>query len=201
MLSFTRIPRRSVAALAAIALLLMSAAPALAHEARTVAGYDMEVGMINEPVFVGDRSGLEFSVMKDGQPVTGLDATIKASVAYNGATRDLPISARDGADGWYQSVFIPTAAGGYSFHLTGTINGQAIDETFNATPTGYGPVEEASANQFPTQLPSIAALADQAAKGAAAANQVTIALGVGAAGLIVGLIGLGVALASRRRRS
>jgi hypothetical protein len=196
---FKRISRRVLTAVAVTILLLLVAAPALAHEERTVAGYDMEVGLIDEPVFVGDRSGLEFHVVKDDQPVTGLESTLKATVSYNGATRDLPISARDDAPGWYESIFIPTAAGGYGFHLSGTIEGQAIDETFKSTPTGYGAVEEASGNQFPNQLPSLTELSDKATKGADAAGQVPLALGVGAAGVVIGLIGIGLALAGRRK--
>ena len=199
MLLFHRFSVRAVAPVAAACLLLLAAAPALAHQQVSFDGYDLEIGMINEPVFVGDKSGLEFSVMKDSQPVTGLETTLKATTTYNGQTRDLPLDARDDAPGWYESYFIPTAAGGYTFHIYGTIEGNAFDQTFNATPDGYGPVDEASGNQFPNTLPSVAELADQAAKGADASGKVTIALGVGAAGLVVGLIGIGLALAGRRK--
>ena len=185
----------------AAALLLLVAAPVMAHQERTVGAYDLEVGLIDEPVFVGDRSGLEFSVMKDGQPVTGLESTLKATTTYNGQSRDLPISPRDDAPGWYESIFIPTAAGGYSFHISGTIEGTAFDQTFDSTPDGYGPVGEASGNQFPNRLPSVTELSAQATKGADAAGQVTIALGLGAAGVILGLVALGVSLAGRRRRA
>jgi hypothetical protein len=47
-------------------------------------------------------------------------------------------------------------------------------------------------------LPTVAELSAEARKGANAASQVTIALVLGGAGLIVGLLALGVALASRR---
>jgi len=186
-------------ALAMAASLALIAAPALAHEERSVAGYDMEVGFINEPVFVGDKSGLEFSVMKDDQPVEGLEQTLKAQAIYQGQTLDLPLEARDGSPGWYQSVFIPTAAGPYTFHISGTIAGSPIDESFTSSPTGFDEVKEATAGQWPNQLPTVTELSATASKGADAANTALLALGVGAVGVIVGVLGLGLALANRRK--
>jgi hypothetical protein len=187
------------AAIVMAACLALIAAPVLAHEERTVAGYDMEVGFINEPVFVGDKSGLEFSVMKDNQPVTGLEQTLTAQVIYAGETRDLPLDARDDSPGWYQSVFIPTAAGPYTFHISGTIQGTTIDESFTSSPTGFDEVQEAGAGQWPNELPTVSELAATASKGADAANTALIALGVGVIGVVIGVIGLGIALASRRK--
>ena len=34
----------------------------------------MEIGLIDEPVYVGEASGLEFGVSKGEQPVEGLEA-------------------------------------------------------------------------------------------------------------------------------
>jgi hypothetical protein len=190
---------RAAAALGLTAGLLLVAVPASAHEERTVAGYDMEVGLINEPVFVGDKSGLEFSVMKDDQPVLGLEQTLTAQVIYQDQTRDLDVEARDDSPGWYESAFIPTAAGPYTFHISGTIEGNAIDESFTSSPTGFDEVQEASSGEFPNQLPTVTDLSDQASRGASAADQMPIAIGLGALGLVTGLIGIGLALAARRR--
>jgi hypothetical protein len=175
------------------------AGPALAHEEREVAGYDVEVGMINEPVFVGQKSGLEFFVMKGETPVEGLETTLKAEVIYGDAKRDLPITARFDSKGAYESVFIPTAAGKYTFHIFGTIEGNQVDESFTSSPDGFDEVQEAVAGQFPVTLPTAAELSADAKKGADAASQVTIALVLGGAGLLVGLLAVGIALAGRRR--
>ena len=92
----------------------------------------MAVGFINEPVFVGDRSGLEFFVSQNGQPVEGLESTVKAEVIQGGNRRDLPVSRRFGEAGAYQSYFFPTVAGAYTFHLTGTLpDGSSIDQCFS----------------------------------------------------------------------
>jgi hypothetical protein len=196
---FSRLGRRAAALVAAAALLLLSTGVASAHEERTVAGYDVEVGFIDEPVFIGERSGLEFFVHKDDKAITGLDQTLKAEVIYQGQKRDLPITARDGVDGAYESVFIPTAAGPYTFHIFGTIEGAAVDESFTSSPTGFDEVQDTAGGQFPVQFPSEADLVANAQAGKDAASQVTVALGVGIAGVVIGLVGLGVALAGRRR--
>jgi hypothetical protein len=81
------------AAVAAMALVLASVTIASAHEERQVSGYTFEVGFIDEPVFVGQKSGLEFFVHKGDAPVEGLEKTVKAQVIYQDQTRDLPIEA------------------------------------------------------------------------------------------------------------
>lgn len=99
-------------------------------------------------------------------------------------------------------MFFPTAAGGYTFHISGTIEGNAIDESFTSKPDGgFSPVNELSGGQFPVQFPAEADLVASAQAGKDAASQVTIALALGAAGLVAGLIGIGLALAARRRNA
>ena len=189
---------RAMAAFAVAAALSLIAAPVLAHEERDVGAYHLEVGLINEPVFVGDKSGLELLVTKDDQPVNGLEGTVKATVAYQGQTRDLRVEATPEVDGSYWGSFIPTAAGPYTFHLTGTIEGQSLDESFTSSPTGFDEVQEAAPNEFPVQFPTTAELASQAKQGADAASQVTLALALGAAGVVLGIVGIGVSVWSRR---
>ena len=178
---------------------LVAATPVLAHEVREVQGYQFVVGFIDEPVFTGQKSGLEFQVTRNDEPVTGLVETLEAEVIYGDQRRDLPLSPRFGEDGWYQSVFFPTAAGAYTFHISGTIDGQQIDESFTSGPETFNEVEEATSGQFPVSLPTASELAADAERGAEAADRVNIALAVGAAGIILGLIAVGLALAGRRR--
>ena len=196
----SRTLRRVASALLAGLLLAVVAVPALAHEAREVAGTEMEVGLIGEPVYVGQESGLELLVSRDGAPVEGLDQTLKAEVVHGSSKLELTLEAIGEVEPGYRAAFIPTAAGKYTFHITGTIDGTSVDETFTSSPTGFEEVREAASGEFPVTLPTIAELADQAKKGADAAALVPVALALGAAGLIVGLVGIGVALAGRHRR-
>jgi hypothetical protein len=187
------------AILAASILTLSAVVPVFAHEDRAVGAYDLEVGFIAEPVYVGERSGLEIHVTKDDKPVEGLATTLKAQVVFGSQQRDLTLSAREGDPGWYESVFIPTAAGKYTFHLAGTIEDQAIDQSFTSSPTGFVEVDEAATGQFPNILPTTTEISADARKGADAAGQLPLAIGLGAAGAVLGLVALAVSLAGRRR--
>lgn len=179
-------------------LALALAAPADAHDVRQVGDYEFVVGFIGEPVFTGEKSGLELVVTKAGTPVEGLEKTLVAAVIYGDAQRDLPLSATFGEAGAYESVFIPTSAGPYTFHISGTIEGTPIDASFTSSPTGFEEVEELAAGQFPVQFPAPADLAADARRGRDAAAQMPVALALGALGTILGLAALGVALAGRR---
>src|SRR5260221_12131351 len=112
--------RRPLAALGALLLIGLGAAPAMAHEQRDVHGYSFDVGFIDEPVFVGDKSGLELTVRQADKGVTGLETALKAEVIYGTSHRDLSLEPAAGSDGSYRAPFIPTAAGKYTFHITGT---------------------------------------------------------------------------------
>jgi hypothetical protein len=187
------------ATLLAVGIVAVAAPFALAHEEREVGDYAIEVGLIDEPVFVGEKSGLEISVAKGEQPVEGVDATLNAQVIVGGKSMDLPLTAREDQPGWYQSEFIPTQAGPYTFHITGSIEGQAVDATFTSSPEGFNEVQDTAAGQFPVQFPSQADLVAQAQQGADAAAQLPIVMILAVAGLVAGLVALGVAVAGRRR--
>ena len=182
------------------ALLALLAFPGLvaAHEVRQVGAFQFVVGFIGEPVFTDQKSGLEFEVTSNEEPVEGLEESLAAEVTFGGQTRALPLSPRFGAPGWYQSVFFPTAAGPYTFHITGQINGEAIDESFTAGPNTFGEVQDATAGQFPVAFPATADVVRDARAGAAASTTATLALVLGAAGLLVGLVTLGLTFARRR---
>ena len=175
------------------------AAPVDAHDDRQIGDYEFSVGLIGEPVFTGEKSGLELVVTKAGTPIEGLEKTLVATVIYGDAQRDLPLSATFGQAGAYESVFIPTSAGPYTFHFSGTIEGTPIDASFTSSPTGFDEVQELAAGQFPVQFPAPADLAADARRGRDAAAQMPLALALGALGTILGLAALGVALAGRRR--
>jgi hypothetical protein len=186
------------AAVVAVALLALTASAALAHEVREVGEHTFVVGFIDEPVFTGQKSGLEFFVSHgEEEPVEGLEETLEAEVTFGSQTRALEISPRFGEPGAYESVFFPTAAGPYTFRIFGEVEGEPFDESFTAGPDTFGEVEDQSGGQFPVQFPAPGDVARDAETGAGAATQATIALVLGAAGLLAGLVALGVALARR----
>jgi hypothetical protein len=193
---FWRIGRAAV--LSGVLTAVVGTGLALAHESRDVGEYTLTVGFLDEPVYNGQKSGLDLRVARGEEPVEGLDETLQAEVTFGGDTRALPLSAAFGEPGAYRSVFFPTAAGQYSFRIFGTIEGTEIDETFTSGPDTFGDVQDVAGGQFPVILPPIADVARDANTGAGAASTATIGLVLGGAGLVAGLLALGVALGRRR---
>jgi hypothetical protein len=191
--------RLALAALVAAAAGLATAGTALGHEVRQVGDFEFVVGFMDEPVFVGQKSGLELQVTRGDEPVEGLEETLQAEVALGDQRRDLPLSPRFGEPGWYQSFFFPTAPGAYTFHISGTIDGTDVDESFTAGPDTFGEVEAATSGQFPVQFPATADLVADAERGADAAALLPVALALGGAGLLAGLVAIGLVLGMRRR--
>lgn len=190
--------RMGQAAVIGVALTVVSLGVALAHEEREVGEYSIEVGLIDEPVYTGQKSGLEVGVSQAEQPVEGLEGTLQATVTFGEETRDLALEPRFGEPGWYESVFFPTAAGPYTFRIFGDIDGTAIDESFTSSPDGFSEVQDVTGGQFPVTLPAAGDTARDAQDGAAAAGTATLALVVGGVGLLAGLVALGLTLARRR---
>jgi hypothetical protein len=169
-----------------------------AHESRDVGDYTFTVGFLDEPVFAGQKSGLDLRIARGDEPVEDAEASLEAEVTFGQQTRDLPISAVFGQAGAYRSVFFPTAAGPYSFRVFGELDGQAIDETFTSGPDTFSEVQDTAGGQFPVVYPAPGDLARDAEAGAAAATTAMVSLGLGAAGLIAGLVAIGMSLARRR---
>ena len=186
------------AALGAVLTLLVGIGVASAHEQRDVGDYTFTVGFLEEPVFTGQKSGLDLRVARGEEPVEGLEETLRAEVSFSGQSRELEISPVFGQPGGYRSVFFPTAAGPYSFHVTGDIEGTPIDETFSSGPDTFGEVEDVAGGQFPVQYPATGDVVRDAEAGANAATTATIGLVLGGAGLLVGLVALGLTIARRR---
>ncbi|MGI8643245.1 MAG: hypothetical protein ACR2LS_03910 [Thermomicrobiales bacterium] len=141
---------------------------ASAHERREVGNgqYELVVGFLDEPAFVGLKNGLDLRVTNltaaatpegeaaegaAGVPIEGLAATIQAEVIRGDQSMALPITPRFGEPGAYRSVFFPMEEGDYIFHIVGEIEGVAIDETFDSGPETFGPVEAVDPLQFPKQ--------------------------------------------------
>jgi hypothetical protein len=197
--------RFPVAAIAAVVMLLVSVGVASAHEHRQVGDYQFIVGFLNEPAIVEEPNGLDLRVHKgqedQGTPVEGLDKTLKAEVTSGGQTMPLELKAAFGQPGNYKGNFIPTAEGDYTFHITGTINGQPVDQKFTSSPTTFSSVGSRTALTFPVKVPPVAQVAETAANASSAADSAKLfgiaGLGVGVLGLIAGIAGIMMARGAR----
>jgi hypothetical protein len=171
-----------------------------AHEDRELGEYTLDVGFLNEPAFSGEENGLFLHVSRGDEPILGLEETLEASVSFGSQTRQLDLAPSFSEPGSYVSAFFPTAAGPYTFGITGQIEEQAIDESFTSGPDTFSEVQDATGGQFPVQFPPPGDVARDARSGAAAATTATIALVAGIAGLVVGFVALGLSLSRRQRR-
>jgi hypothetical protein len=193
-------------ALAALALAVFPSA-AEAHERRQVGPFVVVVGFEVEPTFVEEENAALIQVFRaDGQPVEGVEKTLKVEIGIGGAGRTFDLKPRLRQPGTYVAEFIPTKTGSYTFRFFGAIEGQNVNERFESGPNRFDDVVSKADLQFPTKVPSNGELAAQLqqnrpSEGApgAAAEDVRRALdradSARVTGIIVGTIGivLGVA--------
>jgi hypothetical protein len=152
----------AVACAVGAALLLSSVADA--HVVKTIGTYAVALGWVHEPTFVGELNAVQV-VIKDasGKAVTDLnDGDLKVTVSNGGKTSDpLPLlntfdpDTGLGVPGDYEAAIIPTAPGDYTFHLTGSIDGTAVDETATSSDSTFNSVVDSTGIQFPNQLPAL----------------------------------------------
>ena len=183
-----------------VASLLLFSGRAYAHERRTVGPYQLVVGWLNEPAYVGLMNSLDLRVTdsRNTQPVAGLEKTLTADAAAGGiAPFPLTVSARFGSAGAYNGWIMPTATGSYTFHITGKIDTLTIDEKFTSGPGTFGDIEDTQAVQYPAKVPVADALGKKLDAIASTADQTRL---LALAALVLGLVAVGAAaLASRRK--
>jgi hypothetical protein len=136
------------------------AGPALAHQRQWLqvgaTDYLIVVGSLDEPVFTGDKSGVDLTVLipdaaapmdsrtDKAKPVEGLEKTLKVEVKAGPHARVFELEPRFRAPGRYDAVFFPTVATTYTYRLFGTINGTPFDVTFACSPGGHVAGEDRS---------------------------------------------------------
>ena len=137
---------------------------ASAHEHRTVGEYNFVIGFLDEPAIQDEVNAVSVRITKPAPaeatpapgedevaeaPVTGLADSIQFEVIFEDQKVTLPVEAKWGDPGHYVAYFIPTQPGDYSFHITGEIDGQQIDEMFTSGPETFSTVESRSDLEFP----------------------------------------------------
>ena len=200
-------------------LVLVPSTPAFAHEIREVGKYQFTVGFDVEPAYL-DQSNSVVLFLNDratGKPVTDLGDTLKVAVEYGSQSKNVALEpgfdpdTGIGTPGQYNAFFWPTAPGKYTFHFTGSISGEKIDESFTSGPDTFSEVEDPSSVEFPNKVPSVGEVGQLvhnqgqrlAAQASSAADDASSAKTLGLIGIIVGAIGLlmaaGALVVARRR--
>jgi hypothetical protein len=206
---------------AAAVLAVGPAGRAWAHEERTIGKYHVAVGFGDEPAYSGQKNSVQM-LIKDAsdQAVTDLGPTLQVEVSFGGQAM-APLTMEPdfevgefGTPGDYRAFFFPTRPGDYTFHFSGTIKGQQVDETFTSGPDTFSSVQDPSQVEFPAKDPTTGQLAQRLdreipraqrsaeAAAARASDQAHSAKTLGIVGIVVGVVGIlvaGVALITSRR--
>lgn len=165
-----RAPRTLFATAAAGLMLILAASPVDAHEHRRVGNVDMVVGWGSEPTYAGYLNAVEVSLNEpgpseenEGPPIS--DAQIEVEVLFGDetsttSTGPLPMEESFSEPGVFEADLIPTRPGTYTFHFTGTVAGQDIDEVFTSGEETFSDTDVPADIQFPEQDPSAGELAD-----------------------------------------
>jgi len=123
-----------------------------AHERRIydVGGkeYTIEVGFLNEPVSVGDRSGVDFHITRGMTGVDGLEKILQVEVGAGIDKRVLNFEPVEGEAGAYQAAFYPSVATTYTFRIFGTINNVSISFDYACNPSGESDVSDTTEKQI-----------------------------------------------------
>lgn len=189
-----KISIRLLGVLGLVAGLLILPLTAFAHEEVDSGDYHFEIGWVNEPVILGERNGLELFVSTTDNPEEGLAdiSTLTFTVEYGEVNKSYEIVPVEGEDGHYVAGFVPTREGQYTFHITGSIQGQSIDVSVEPEE-----VVTAGTVSFPEALPSTA---DMAAKVDAAEARARTSQTIAIVGVALGLIGVGLGASAMMRR-
>lgn len=200
----TSIPRAlAVVVTALIAMAVVQ--PAGAHETRETGEYTAVVGWANEPAYLGFPNAVNLRLSDPaGGPVEGLGDELQVEVLFGDETTGLmPLEAAFDEPGLYRADVIPTRAGTYSFHFTGTVGGEPYDETFTSGEDTFDQPKNTAEVSFPAQDPtngelaqSIEQLQSEVGSGESGSPSTAGVIGIGL-GAVALLVALGALLKSR----
>jgi hypothetical protein len=147
-----------------VGALLLPSTRAVAHEVREVGDLTLVVGWASEPAFGGFGNEVQVIVTRGEEPVEG--GELEAEVVFgdpDGATRTDPIRLAPAFDtpNEYLGYIIPTRPGTYTFHVTGSIGGERIDETFTSGEDTFDDVNNPTEAEFPVQDPTRGELSEK----------------------------------------
>jgi hypothetical protein len=202
------------AALLSAPVVLLTAGPAAAHEHRMVGKYSFTVGWGDEPTYTGLKNSVQLLLHDAGdKPINDLADTLQVEVSSGGQKAKFPlkpafdVEEKYGTPGDYRAYLIPTRPGQYSFHFTGNIKGDPIDETFTSSDKTFDDADDAADISFPAKDPSTGELAARidkevprlTAADKKAKNDASSARVVGIIGIVLGAAALGFGLVRGRR--
>lgn len=137
---------------------------ASAHEVREVGDLTLVVGWSGEPAYAGFGNEVQVVVSETRGERPVEDGELQAEVTFgepgSGSTTSVTLDPAFDTPNEYLGYIIPTRPGTYSFHVTGTVGGQTIDETFTSGPQTFDDVNNPTDAEFPAQDPTRGELAE-----------------------------------------
>lgn len=122
-------------------ILLSVGLPAYAHESRTYQingiSYGITVGSLGEPVVVDDKSGLDLTVTRNGQPFVGAEEVLKVEIGIGDTQQVFDISTVYGAPGKYKTTTFFTETKPLSYRIFGTLENKNVDLSFVCAAAGH----------------------------------------------------------------
>jgi hypothetical protein len=160
--------RFSLGAVALAAAGLLIATPALAHTTKDAGPYHLTFGWRDEPAYTGAQNAVQLFV-KDakGNPIDDLGSkglTVAVTTGSGAAAKtSSPMTLKSAFDpdtglgtrGEFDAPILPTAAGPYTFHITGDISGTAVDVSAASSDTTFADVTDPTAIEFPVQTQTV----------------------------------------------
>jgi hypothetical protein len=137
---------------AGLIVFLLVGQSALAHQRSlfSIGGKDylFVVGSQNEPVFVDDKSGVDFfaytpdlkdplnSFANGSKPIEGLEKMLKVEISAGPKKKVLALEPAFREPGHYEAAFYPTIQTTYNYRIFGNVSGIPVDLTFTCAPGG-----------------------------------------------------------------
>lgn len=155
--------RVATVSMAAAASIILAAGPAGAHEVREVGDLTFVVGWSGEPAFAGFGNEVQVIVSETRGERPVEDGEMEAEVIFGDPEAEtrttVTLDPAFDTPNEYLGYIIPTRPGTYSFHVTGTVGGQDIDEVFTSGEDTFDDVNNPADAEFPEQDPTRGELA------------------------------------------
>jgi hypothetical protein len=154
-------------AVAAVVLVGLLAGPAFAHTEKGAGQFKLLFGWQHEPTYSGIQNAVQLFVHDaKGNPVDDLGSKgVTVQVSAAGQTSS-PLTLQGsfdkdsglGTHGEFDATIIPLTPGTYTFHITGDINGTAVDVSASSSDTTFNNVQDPAAIEFPGKAETNVAL-------------------------------------------
>jgi|SRR5215207_1629620 len=136
--------------------------PAPAHDKKAVGPVHLVIGWGTEPAVTGSRNSIDVDVVDSGgKPAAEATGRLSVQVTFGDQSVLLPLVPSGDRPGRYRAWIVPTRAGTYTFHISGTLKGQSVDTSSTCSVITFDCVVDGTEMQFPAKDPSPAQLADR----------------------------------------